>query len=84
MANEAVDNLYSVPDIIKMIKWGRIQWVGHLARMGVGWEKLRQFSLDSLKGRDCTENLNEDEMIIKMDFSEGEDCLACTGFIWLR
>jgi hypothetical protein len=32
--NEELHNLYSSPNIIRMIKLKRMRWAGHLARMG--------------------------------------------------
>jgi hypothetical protein len=32
--NEQLHNLYSSPNIIRMIKSRRISWAGHIARMG--------------------------------------------------
>jgi hypothetical protein len=32
--NEELHNLYSLPDIIRMIKSRRMRWAGHVARMG--------------------------------------------------
>jgi hypothetical protein len=32
--NKEVHNLYSSPNIIRMIKSRRMRWVGHVARMG--------------------------------------------------
>jgi hypothetical protein len=32
--NEELHNLYSSPSIIRMIKWRRMRWAGHVARMG--------------------------------------------------
>jgi hypothetical protein len=32
--NEELDNLYSSPSIIRMIKSKRKRWAGHVARMG--------------------------------------------------
>jgi hypothetical protein len=32
--NEELHNLYSLPDIIRMIKLRRMRWAGHVARMG--------------------------------------------------
>jgi hypothetical protein len=34
MHNETLHNLYSSPDIIRMIKSRRTRWAGHVARMG--------------------------------------------------
>jgi hypothetical protein len=32
--SEELHNVFSSPDIIKMIKLGRMKWVGHIVRMG--------------------------------------------------
>jgi hypothetical protein len=32
--NEELHNLYSSPNIIRMIKSRRVRWAGHVARMG--------------------------------------------------
>jgi len=32
--NEELNDLYSSPNIVRVIKWIRIRWVGHVARMG--------------------------------------------------
>jgi hypothetical protein len=34
MHNEELDNLYSSPNIIRMIKSRMMRWVGHAAQMG--------------------------------------------------
>jgi hypothetical protein len=34
--NEELHNLYSSPDIIRLVKSRRITWAGHVARMGEG------------------------------------------------
>ena len=35
--NEEINVLYSSPNIVRVIKWRRMRWAGHVARMG---EKL--------------------------------------------
>jgi len=47
--NEEPDNLYSSPNIIRVIKLRRMTWAGHVARMGRGeaytglwWGNLRE------------------------------------------
>jgi hypothetical protein len=32
--NEGLHNLYSSPSVIRIIKSGKMRWVGHVARMG--------------------------------------------------
>jgi len=34
--NEKLNDLYSSPDIVRVIKSRRMRWVGHVARMGRG------------------------------------------------
>jgi hypothetical protein len=39
--NEELHNLYSSPNIIRMIKSRRMRWAGHVARMGGDEEAYR-------------------------------------------
>jgi hypothetical protein len=32
--NEELSDLYSLPNIVRVVKWRRIRWEGHVARMG--------------------------------------------------
>jgi len=32
--NEKLNDLYSSPSIVQVIKWRRMRWTGHVARMG--------------------------------------------------
>jgi len=32
--NEELNDLYSSPSIVRVIKWRRMRWSGHVARMG--------------------------------------------------
>ena len=34
LRNEELNDLYSSPNIVRMIKWRRTRWAGHVARMG--------------------------------------------------
>ena len=34
--NEELNDLYSSPNIVRVIKWRRMRWAGHMARMGEG------------------------------------------------
>ena len=34
--NEELNNLYSSPNIVRVIKTRRMRWAGHVARMGEG------------------------------------------------
>jgi hypothetical protein len=39
--NEELNDLYSSPNIIRVIKSRRMRWVGHVARMGEGRDAYR-------------------------------------------
>jgi hypothetical protein len=32
--NEELNDLYCLPNIVSVVKWGRMRWAGHLARTG--------------------------------------------------
>ena len=32
--NEEINDLYCSPNIVRVIKWRRMRWAGHVARMG--------------------------------------------------
>ena len=32
--NEEINDLYCSPNILRVIKWRRMRWAGHVARMG--------------------------------------------------
>jgi hypothetical protein len=49
--NEELHDLYSSPNIVRVIKWIRIRWVGHVVRMGRG-EARRGFLRGNLRERD--------------------------------
>ena len=34
--NEELNDLYCSPNIVQVIKWSRMKWAGHVARMGEG------------------------------------------------
>ena len=33
---EELNDLYSLPNIVRVVKWRRMRWAGHVARMGQG------------------------------------------------
>jgi hypothetical protein len=39
LLNEELHDLYSSPSIIRIIKWRRMRWEGHVVRM---WESQRE------------------------------------------
>ena len=43
MHNEELNDLYTSPNIVRVIKSRRMRWVGHVARMGEKMEVYRVF-----------------------------------------
>ena len=41
--NEELSDLYSLPNIVRVVKSRRMRWAGHVARVG-GWERCAQGS----------------------------------------
>jgi len=39
--NEELNDLYSSPNIVQVIKWRRMRWAGHVARVGEEREMYR-------------------------------------------
>ena len=46
--NEELNILYSSPNIVRVIKWRKIRWVGHVARMG---ERRGVYSVGKSEGK---------------------------------
>jgi hypothetical protein len=57
--NEVLHNLYTSPNIIRMIKSRCIGWAGHIACMGKMKNEYQNLS-ENLKGRDHLEDLGVD------------------------
>jgi hypothetical protein len=49
--NDELQSLYSLPNIVRMIKSRRMRWAGHVVCMGIG-EVFTGFWLGGLKARD--------------------------------
>jgi hypothetical protein len=61
--NDELHDLYSSPNIVRMIKSRRMRWAGHVARMGAG-EVFTGFWLGGPKVRDHWEDLGVGGRII--------------------
>jgi hypothetical protein len=48
--SEELNNLYSSPNIVRMIKSRRMRWEGHVARMGEG-KGVYRVLVEKLEGR---------------------------------
>jgi hypothetical protein len=49
--NEGLNDLYSLPNIVRVVKSRRMRWAGHVARMGRG-ERCTGFCWGSLREGD--------------------------------
>jgi hypothetical protein len=67
---EELHDLYSSPNIIRVIKSRRVRWAGHVARM---WEirNAHRFWLEILKERDRSQDLEVEGGII-LKLSQGK------------
>jgi hypothetical protein len=81
--NEELNDLYSSPNIIRVIKSRRMRWTGHVARMGEGRGAYRILVGRPEGRRPLGRPRPRWEDNIKMDLQE-VGWGAWTGLIWLR
>ena len=81
--NEELNDLYSSPNIVRVIKSRRVRWVGHVALMGVGRGVYRDLVGKSEGKREMGRPRLRWENNIKMDLQE-VGCAVWTGSSWLR
>jgi hypothetical protein len=80
---EELNDLYSSPNIIRVIKSRRMRRAGHVARMGEGRGAYRVLVRRPEGRRPLGRPRHRWEDNIKMDLQE-VGWGACTGLIWLR
>jgi hypothetical protein len=61
--NEKLNDRYSLPNLVRVIKSRRMRWAGHVARMGEG-RGITGFWLGNLRERDRWEDPGVDGKII--------------------
>jgi hypothetical protein len=76
--NEELYGWYSTLNIFRVIKWGRMRWVGHVARMGNNRSAYRVL-VRRPEGKRKLEYLGIDGDNIKMDFQE----VGCAAMDWI-
>jgi hypothetical protein len=81
--NEELNDLYSSPNIIWVIKSRRMRWAGHVARMGEGRGAYR-ILVGRTEGRRPFERPGIDGRIILKWIFKSWDGKAWTGSMWLR
>jgi hypothetical protein len=81
--NKELHDLYSSPNIVRVIKSRRMRWAGHVARMVEG-EACTGFWWKNLRERDHWGNPGVDGRIILRRIFRKWDVGVWTGLIWLR
>ena len=81
--NEELSDLYSLPNIVRVVKSRRMRWVGHVARMGEG-RGVHRFLVGKPEGkRPLGRPRHRWEDNIKWFLRTWEGVLG-TGWSWLR
>jgi hypothetical protein len=81
--NEELNGLYSLPNIVWVIKSRRLRWAGHVARMGRG-EVCTGFWWGNLRARDRWGDPGADGRIMSGWIFKKWDVGVRTGLGWLR
>jgi len=78
--NEELSNLYSTPNIVRVIKSRRMIWAGHVAGMGES-RGIYRFLVGKPEGKSSLRRSRDRwEDNIKMDLQE----VACGGMDWIK
>ena len=81
--NEVLNDLYSLPNIVRVVKSRRIRWAGHVARMGQGRGVYRVLVGKPEGERPLGRPRRRWEDNIKMNLQEVGGVVG-TGRSWLR
>ena len=81
--NEELRDLYSLPNIVRVVKSRRMRWAGHVARME-GREVCTGFWWRSLRERDNWGDPDVDRRIILRWIVRKWEGVVGTGWSWLR
>jgi hypothetical protein len=82
--NEELNDPYSSPNIIRVIKSRRMRWAGHVARMGEGRGVYRVLVGRPEGRRPLGRPRRRWENNIKINFKKWDGGRSWTGLIWLR
>jgi len=78
--NEELNDLYSSPNIVRVIKWRKMRWVGHVARVGKGRGMYRVMVGKPEGKRPLGRPRHRWEDNIKMDLQK----VGCGGMDWIE
>jgi hypothetical protein len=77
--NEELHDLYSSPNIVRVIKWKRMRWAGYVARMGEERGVYRVFVGKPEGKRPLWRPRRRREVNIRMDLQQ----VGCGGMDWI-
>jgi hypothetical protein len=83
MCNKVLNDLYSAPNIVRVIKLKRMRWAGHVARMRRG-EACTDFWRANLREKDHWGDPGVDGRIILRRIFRKGDVGVWNGLSWLR
>jgi len=81
--NEELIDLYSLPNIVRVVKSRRMKWVGHVAHMSEGRE-VHRVLVGNLRERDHWGDPDADGRIILRWIFRKREGVVRTGLSWLR
>jgi hypothetical protein len=81
--NEKLNDLYSLPNIVRVVKSRRMKWVGHVARMGEDSGVYRVL-VGSMRERGHWRDKDVDGRIILRRIFRKLEGVMWTGWSWLR
>jgi len=81
--NEELNDLYSLPNIVRVVKSRRMRWAGHVARMGED-RGVQRLLVGKPEGKNHWGNQDVDgRIILRWIFRKLEEVVG-TGWSWLR
>ena len=82
--NEGHNDLYSLPNIVRVVKSRRMRWAGHVARMGEG-RGVHRVLVGKSEGKNQWGNPDVDgRIILRWIFRKWDVGVVGTGWSWLR
>jgi len=81
--NEELNDLYSSPNIVRVTKSRRMNWAGHVARMGVERACIRSWWGNHMEGEQWGD-LGVDGQIVLERITSRWDVCIWTGLSWFR
>jgi hypothetical protein len=81
--NEELNDLYFLPNIVRVVKWRRMRWAGHVARMGED-RGVHRVLVGKPEGKRPLGDQDIDGRIILRWIFRRLEGVVGTGWSWLR